>query len=109
LYLLGAGLAVAALISKLVRPDDTGVSNWIDFVAIAAFVIGLLKTILDNASLGETSKARYDDYVQSLDECEGELNAESASFPDVVRRIERVVMGEFSQFCQSASRISYRL
>jgi hypothetical protein len=109
LYLLGAGLTVAALTCKLAFPAAITWSNWIDFLAVTSFIVGLFKTIMDNASLAETSKARYENYVRALDECDGELTAESASFPEAVRRIERVVLEELSHFCQSASQISYRL
>jgi hypothetical protein len=109
LYLLGALLTVAALTCKLVFPNVVTASNWIDFVAVAAFILGLFTTIMDNASLAETSKARYEDYARELEECDKELTAESASFPEVVRRIERVVLEELNHFCQSAAQISYRL
>jgi len=109
LYLLGAALTVAALTSKLAFPTAVTWSNWIDFLAVTAFIVGLFKTIMDNASLAETSKARYENYVRALEECDAELTAESANFPDIVRRIERVVLDELSHFCQSASQISYRL
>jgi hypothetical protein len=109
LYLSGGVLAIAALTSKIIFPNASGVSNWIDFLAITAFVVGLVKTIMDNASLAETSKVRYEDYLRALDECETEIREDKSDFSTIVRRIERVVLGELSDFCQSASQISYRL
>lgn len=109
LYLLGAGLVVAALICKLLFPQASAVSAWIDFTAVSAFVLSLSNAILENASLAETSKVRYEDYVSALSDCDNELTAENAPFPEVVRRIERVVLEELNQFCKSAARISYRL
>ncbi len=56
LYLLGAVLTVAALASKVAFGHDAEhLSHWIDFLAVASFIGGLSKTILDNASLSDTS------------------------------------------------------
>lgn len=109
LYLSGAVLAVAALTCKVLYPEAADLISWIDFLAIAGFVGGMVKTIMDNASLVETSKVRYEDYLHALSECEGELESEGADFPEIVHRIERVVLGELSDFCQAAAHISYRL
>jgi hypothetical protein len=109
LYMLGVALTVCALTVTLVFSVSKALTQWIDFLALAAFVVGLLKTILDNASLDETSQGRYEEYVRALEECDDELAEEKAHFPYVVRRIERVALGELSQFCQAALRINYRL
>lgn len=109
LYLSGTSLAIASLVSISLFPNATVISHWIDFLAVAAFIVGLMNTIMDNASLAETSRARYEEYLRALQECEGELAAESAKFPEVVRRIERVALEELNDFCSAASRISYRL
>jgi hypothetical protein len=109
LYLSGAGLAITALMCKTAFPSAAVLRSWVDFSAVAAFVLGLMLTIMDNASLVETSKVRYEDYVRALEECQHELKSANASFPDVVRRIERVALEELSDFCQAASQISYRL
>ena len=109
LYLAGAMLIIGGLVTKLLLPEAKALPHWIDFFGLSAFVVGLLKTIMDNASLAETSRARYEDYIQEIQECETELAEELADFPSMVRRIERVVLAELGQFCQEASRISYRL
>jgi hypothetical protein len=108
LYLLGASLSVIALLCKVFSADAM-LSNWIDFLAVFSFIVGLIKTLMDNASLAETSKVRYEDYVQAIDECDAELDRENAKLPEVVWRFERIVLDELRQFCQSASQISYRL
>ncbi len=109
LYMLGVALTVCALTVTVIVPTAVTLARWIDFLALAAFVIGLLKAIMDNASLSETSQGRYEDYIRALDECEEELAQENANFSDIVRRIERTALGELAQFCQAALRISYRL
>jgi hypothetical protein len=85
------------------------VSNWIEFFAVSSFIVGLSKTILDNASLAESSEARYQSYIEAITDCDNDLTAEKASLPEVVRRIERLALDELGEFGQSASRISYRL
>lgn len=109
LYMLGVALTVCALTVTVAVPAAVTLARWIDFLAVAAFVVGLLKAIMDNASLGEISQVRYEDYVRTLNECDEELAQEGANFPNVVRRIERTALGELAQFCQAALRISYRL
>jgi hypothetical protein len=109
LYLVGAALAVASLLGNALFGIPEAVANWIEFLAVSSFIVGLSKTILDNASLAESSEARYQNYVEAITECDNDLMTEKASFPEVVRRIERVVLDELSEFSQSASRISYRL
>ena len=109
LYLLGAALTVAALFSKLAVPESHVAARWIDFFAIISFITGLFLAIIDNASLSETSKGRYEHYVRALEERDRELSEDMMPFPEVVRQIERVVLGELSQFCLNATQISYRL
>jgi hypothetical protein len=109
LYILGVVLTICALAINLGVPAASTLTHWIDFLALSAFVMGLLKAIMDNASLVETSQGRYEDYIRALDENDQELSEESATFPEIVRRIERTALGELAQFCQAALRISYRL
>jgi len=109
LYLLGAGLTAAALACKVFFPSAANASDWIDFSAVTAFMLSLFKAILDNASLAETSKARYEDYVRALEDSDAELTSAAGIFSDRVPIIERVALEELSHFCQSASQISYRL
>ncbi len=109
LYLSGASLAIASLICISLFPNAIVISHWIDFLAVTGFILGLMNTIMENASLAESSKARYEEYLRALDECEEELTAESARFPEIVRRIERVALEELGDFCRAASKISYRL
>ena len=109
LYLAGAFLLVGALVSKLLAPNQIATSNWIDFLGVASFIIGMMKAMAANASISEASKVRYEDYVQALDECDQELEREHARFAQVVEKIERIALEELHQFCKSASQISYRL
>jgi hypothetical protein len=109
LYMTGAILSIVALISKLFGPFRAEVANGINFAAIAAFIVGLTLTIFENASLSESAMSRYEDYVRALQEQMRDLSTEHVSFPEMVRRIECVVMGEFGEFCSAASRISYRI
>ncbi|MEW5683947.1 MAG: hypothetical protein AB1942_03405 [Pseudomonadota bacterium] len=109
LYLLGAGLTVAALVCKIALPGEDLASRWIDFLAVSAFILGLGQSIMDNASLSETSEARYVSYVEAIKDCETALAQDQSSFPETVRRIERIALEELWQFCQAANLISYRL
>jgi hypothetical protein len=109
LYLFGAGLTAAALACKVLSPSAANVSDWIDFSAVTAFMLSLFKAILDNASLAETSKARYEDYVRALEDSDAELIPADGGFSEQVRRIERVALEELAHFCQAGSQISYRL
>jgi len=84
-------------------------THWIDFLAVASFIIGLTRTIMDNASLADVSRLRYEEYVRMLSECDRELDTEGADLDRTVRHMERVVLEELRQFCQSAYQISYRL
>jgi hypothetical protein len=109
LYVAGVVLAILSLVVNVSISASETVTHWIDFLAVSCFMMGLLKAIMDNASLGETSQGRYEDYVRSLDECDAELTQENATFPETVLRIERTALSELAQFCQAALRISYRL
>jgi hypothetical protein len=109
LYFAGAGLTVATVITKLSLAINDAVGHWIDFLALACFVCGLAQSILENASLGETSKIRYETYLHELDDCSREIVDDGATFIQGVHRMERVILGELAQFCQAASQISYRL
>jgi hypothetical protein len=108
-YVAGAALTAAALFSKLAFPANESLGRWIDFLALTSFICGLAQSILENASLGETSKSRYETYLRELDDCSRETADEGATFSESVQRLERVMLGELAQFCQAASHISYRL
>jgi len=108
LYIAGAVLTIAGLAAVGVN-FDASIANLIEFLGAAAFVLGLSQTVLDNASLTETSTTRYERYVQSIDECDSELMKNGADFPLVVCRFERIVLEELSQFCAAASSIGYKL
>jgi len=109
LYLLGAALAVAALSCKIFYAEAETIAHWIDFGAVCSFVVGLTKSLTENASLGQSSLVRYEDYVDALDDCERELLGSIASFEETVKRFERVVLDELAQFSQAAAQISYRM
>lgn len=109
LYVTGVLLVFAALIIRIFFLSSVDLSRWIDFFAIAAFVLGLAKSLIDNASLSETSEVRYEQYVKSLETSETRSALLGASFGEIVRDIECVVLEELSQFCLEADRISYRL
>lgn len=109
LYVVGAFLTLAALFGKLVFPNNEDLARWIDFLAIISFTTGLSRTILENASLSETSRGRYEEYLRALAERDRELRDDDISFPEIVRQMERIILGELSQFCSAASQISYRL
>lgn len=108
-YVAGAALTVAALVAKLVFTGHHTFEAWIDFLALTCFIFGLAQSIMENASLGETSKGRYENYVRDLEDTAREIIDECVSFTESVFRIERVVLGELAQFCLEASHISYRL
>lgn len=104
LYLFGAGFTVAALTAKLIPQVDDWV-KWIDFAAVSAFILGLAKTLMDNASLGEESRTRYRDYHHTL----GAIQRQHLDLPATILSVEQAALDELRRFCQAANRISYRL
>ncbi|MDB5482462.1 MAG: hypothetical protein JWO83_3515 [Caulobacteraceae bacterium] len=109
LYLAGVALTVAALVCKLIFPHNTTFEHWIDFLAVGAFIGGLLRAIIDNASLADTSKGRYENYIKAIEDYDRELNEDGFTLAMSVRQVERIVLGELGQFCEAASHITYRL
>ncbi|MBY8823256.1 hypothetical protein [Sphingomonas colocasiae] len=109
LFLFGAILTVVSLLLKILPSVGPAWSAWIDFIAVAAFIFGLAKTILDEATIDETSRRRYEHYVHSLDTTEAALSGDGVDFAENVRRVERIAMDELDQFSRSAIRISYRI
>ena len=109
LYLTGGVLAIAALCVKLALPDHANLSAWIDFTAVTAFIFGLSKVVFDAASNGIPSRDRYSRYLAQLTTISNDLTDNKMTLIDLVRRTEQAALEELGQFCQSASRTSYRL
>lgn len=108
LYLSGAILTVLGLLAFALQYPLATI-RLIEFVAAAAFVVGLSKTVLDNASLAEASKSRYEQYLQAIDACDSQLMQDDGNFSEIVCQFERLALEELGQFCRAASHISYRL
>lgn len=105
LYLIGASFSVAGLIWTLRFQDEHTWLNRIEFVAVTAFILGLSKTLMDNASLGEESRMRYVDYQEAI----AAAQDRDDTLPVRIAKVERAALQELRQFCQAANRISYRL
>lgn len=108
LYLSGAVLTVLGLLAFALRYPLATI-RLIEFLAAAAFVVGLSKTVLDNASLAEASKSRYEQFLQAIEECNAQLMHDGGNFSEIVCQFERLALEELGQFCRAASHISYRL
>jgi len=108
LYLSGAILTVLGLLAFALQYPLATI-RLIDFLAAAAFVVGLSKTVLDNASLAEASKSRYEQFLEAIKECDSQLMQSDGNFSEIVCQFERLALEELGQFCRAASHISYRL
>jgi hypothetical protein len=108
LYLSGAILTVLGLLAFALQYPLATI-RLIEFLAAAAFVVGLSKTVLDNASLAEASKSRYEQFLEAIEECDSQLMQDDESFSEIVCQFERLALEELGQFCRAASHISYRL
>lgn len=110
LYLVAAFLVFGSLVLKVVIPSGLSlVSNWLDFLAVTTFIIGVSKEILENATLGEQSKIRFEQYGNDIDEIERDLANPNVAFSSIIERTERVVFNELDDFCRASQKINYRL
>ena len=110
LYLLASFLVFGSLIVKVTASGGTGaLGNWLDFLAVTTFIIGISKEILENAALGEQSKTRFEQYGKDLSEIERDLENPKLKFRSVVEHTERVALNELDDFCRASQRINYRL
>jgi len=110
LYLLASCLVFGSLVVKVVSSGGAGpLGNWLDFLAVTTFIIGISKEILENAALGEQSKIRFEQYGKDLSEIERDLENPKVKFRSIIEHTERMVLDELDDFCRASQRINYRL
>jgi hypothetical protein len=76
---------------------------------VLLFIVGVSKVMLDNASLSDRSKARFEQYVRDLEIVGSELKAKGSPLSAIVDRVELIALQEFDTFCRAAREINYRL
>jgi len=109
IYLFAAAFAFLSLGAKLLGQFDVHISTgWFDFFAVALFVLGATKSILDNASIEEQSETRFGQYVRDIDQIIVDAG-KVPHLPRLVRDMELLCMQELDNFCRAAERISYRM
>ncbi|MCA8901187.1 MAG: hypothetical protein KDA53_08035 [Hyphomonas sp.] len=106
LYLAGAGFVLLSLIAKV--SEIAGVGPWADFLAVATFVAGISKTVIDNASLGEVSTNRFGAYRQDILDVAHDADG-GAPLARVVARMELLALQELDDFATASKSVSYRL
>ncbi len=110
LYLLASFLVFGSLVVKVASSGGAGLlGNWLDFLAVTTFIIGISKEILENAALGEQSKIRFEQYGKDLSEIERDLANPKVKLRSIIEQTERVALDELDDFCRASQRINYRL
>lgn len=110
IYLAAAAFAFLSLGAKvLLQGQESPVVDWFDFLAVAMFILGATKAIMDNASLEQQSQTRYEQYVRDIEQVAERGQARGASLVDLVRDMEALCLHELDDFCRAGERISYRL
>lgn len=109
LYLFGAAIVFGSLMTRLIPHASHELVAWLDFLAVATFIIAAAKSILENASLAEQSRTRYEQYARDVEKLEDDQTRGNDAFREIVRRMELLAMAELDDFCRSATKISYRL
>lgn len=102
-------LVSAALVLKLGWFDTLSLEHWVDFAALAMFVIGLSLAVFENASIDEDSRSRYEVYEQDLTDLMASERARVEHFDRLVRGTELLALREPADFCRAAERITYRV
>lgn len=106
IYFTGACLVLLSLMTKVI--PDMRIGDWVDFLAISAFVASLSKLVLDNASLTDPSSARFARYREDIARVVDSID-QGAGIDRFVPLMERIALGELEQFCDASKSINYRL
>jgi hypothetical protein len=106
IYFAGACLVLLSLMTKVI--PDMRIGEWVDFLAISAFVASLSKLVLDNASLTDPSSARFARYREDIARVVDSID-QGAGIDRFVPLMERIALGELEQFCDASKSINYRL
>ncbi|MEL6245998.1 MAG: hypothetical protein AAFR41_12730 [Pseudomonadota bacterium] len=114
IYAAAAIFAFVALAVKGVEALGVDVSQvlsipLIDFLAVSLFIAGASKSIMDNASIEDVSKTRYEQYARDVETVSLDATRKTAKLSTIVDRMERTALNELDVFCRAAERISYRL
>lgn len=109
IYLCAASFAFIALGAKLLPQIGlTLPTAWIDFLAVFFFILGATEAIMDNATLEEQSRTRYEQYVRDIETLAAQAESTAMPVSDLVRDMEMISLIELDDFCRAATRISYR-
>ncbi|MEM7005685.1 MAG: hypothetical protein AAGF33_08050 [Pseudomonadota bacterium] len=109
IYLFAAAFAFISLGAKLLGQFDVQINTgWFDFFAVALFILGATKSILDNASIEEQSETRFEQYIRDIDQITAD-SGKTPHLPTLVTEMELLCMQELDNFCRAAERISYRM
>ncbi len=114
IYVCAAVFALLALLTKGLQAFNMTffappLVAWIDFLAVALFIAGASKAIMDNAGIEEQSASRYERYVRDIETITRQSAAGCMGLVTRIEAMERVALGELDLFCRAAARISYRL
>lgn len=109
IYLCAATFAFLALGAKLASQFGINFQTaWIDFMAVFFFILGATEAIMDNATLEEQSRTRYEQYVRDIEALSAKADSKSVPLSQIVAEMERLSLEELDKFCRAATRISYR-
>lgn len=109
IYLCAATFAFLALGAKLASQFGIQFQTaWIDFMAVFFFILGATEAIMDNATLEEQSRTRYEQYVRDIEALSAKAENKTAPLSQIVAEMERLSLEELDKFCRAATRISYR-
>ncbi|MGB3626678.1 MAG: hypothetical protein WA989_12665 [Henriciella sp.] len=109
IYLCAATFAFLALGAKLASHFGMDFQTaWIDFMAVCFFILGATEAIMDNATLEEQSRTRYEQYVRDIEALAAKAESKTVPLSQIVADMERLSLEELDKFCRAATRISYR-
>ncbi|MEP1143463.1 MAG: hypothetical protein ABJH52_07065 [Henriciella sp.] len=108
LYLLGAGLVLASLISRVIAHDTYPLGNWIDFLASGTFITAVALGILDHGKLATRSSSRFMDYQAAIENLPTIKQTQDGISP-VIAEMETAVLEELRSFSEASQTISYRM
>ena len=109
-YLAAAVLTFLSLGMKMTSKDNLPLdASWVDFCAVAFFIIGASHSILNNASIAKQSVSRFEQYIRDIDFISAPQAIAKMNLPDVIEKMESLSLQELDNFCRAGARISYRL
>lgn len=108
LYLGGAALVLASLVSRVIAHDAYPLGNWIDFLASGTFITAVALGILDHGRLATRSSSRFLDYQTAI-EALPPIAQEESGISGVIADMETAVLEELRSFSEASQTISYRM